>query len=360
MRILCPLCGYGREIDEAKVPARAQMATCPKCAHKFRFRVVDDLDAGAPGAANMTTGGPTAGSSGVVPPPLNTTGTFPSGQDLSASQPDPMAAQRLAADLAWKRLQGQKPGEPEASVQNQPAKPFDASSASQQGGSSMPLGDNAQGAGDAANGAKSTGSSVPFEDLPRYGFFPGIWGTIRQVLLSPVAFFRTMPVHAGMAKPLVFHLLLAEFMVVCQYLWSLAGIGATAEYLGNPEVMDMGLGLAQAAPLMLFLIYPLLLVLRLMIMTGIIHLLLKLIRSGDSGAEATFRALCYSAAPLLLGIIPAIGPLVGGVWSIGLTVIGLREAHKTRYSAALFAVLVPILMMLAAVIGLMQGMMKAG
>jgi len=259
-----------------------------------------------------------------------------------------MAAQRLAADLAWKRLQGQTPGAPASAEQSQPGAPVADTGAL-----------NAQDSS-AQKDPASTGSSVPFEDLPRYGFFPGIWSTIRQVTMSPVAFFRAMPTHAGMAKPLAFHILLAELMVVCQYLWSMAGIGATAEYLGKPEVMDMGLGLAQAAPLMLFLIYPLLLVLRLMIVTGVIHLLLRLIRSGDAGAEATFRVLCYSAAPLLLGVIPAIGPLVGGVWSVGLTVIGLKVAHKTRTSAALFAVLVPILMMLAAVIGLLQGMLQAG
>jgi len=351
MRILCPLCGYGREIDEAKVPPRAQMATCPKCAHKFRFRVVDDLE---PSTALKTPATAPGSAAGAAPPPVNTTGSFPTGQDLSASQPDPMAAQRLAADLAWKRLQGQKSGDAASNDQNQPG-PAAQQGAPTPDASALNAQDNA-----AQKGPASTGSSVPFEDLPRYGFFPGIWGTIRQVTMTPVAFFRAMPTHAGMAKPLAFHILLAELMVVCQYLWSMAGIGATAEYLGKPEVMDMGLGLAQAAPLMLFLIYPLLLVLRVMIVTGIIHLLLRLIRSGDSGAEATFRVLCYSAAPLLLGVIPAIGPLVGGVWSIGLTVIGLKVAHKTRTSAALFAVLVPILMMLAAVIGLMQGMLQAG
>ncbi|GAB6125125.1 YIP1 family protein [Humidesulfovibrio idahonensis] len=361
MRILCPLCGYGREIDEAKVPPRAQMATCPKCAHKFRFRVVDDLE---PLAVAKAPGTMPGSATAAVPPPVNTTGSFPSGQDLSASQPDPMAAQRLAADLAWKRLQGQKPGDAASAGQNQrvPAAQQGAPAPDSSALNSQVNDVQANAAQDNPEhkGPASTGSSVPFEDLPRYGFFPGIWGTIRQVTMTPVAFFRAMPTHAGMAKPLAFHILLAELMVVCQYLWSMAGIGATAEYLGKPEVMDMGLGLAQAAPLMLFLIYPLLLVLRVMIVTGIIHVLLRLIRSGDSGAEATFRVLCYSAAPLLLGVIPAIGPLVGGVWSIGLTVIGLKVAHKTRTSAALFAVLVPILMMLAAVIGLLQGMLQAG
>jgi len=70
--------------------------------------------------------------------------------------------------------------------------------------------------------------------------------------------------------------------------------------------------------------------------------------------------LCYSAAPLLVGIIPGVGPLVGGAWSIVLTILGLKAAHRTQISAAMFAVLVPILMMLAAVLGLLQGMVKGG
>lgn len=339
MRILCPMCGFAREMDETKVPPRAQMATCPKCMHKFRFRVVDDLEPLAPPLARPGTAGP-------------------EGQDLSAAPPDPLAAQRAAAAQAWKRLQS-----PEA----KPVQENDASAPDKAASEAPALEPGPDPAPDAQAQAlptpeapASTGSPVPFEDLPRHGFFPGLWGTIRQVLTGPAAFFRAMPVSGGMAKPLAFHLLLAEVSVVCQYLWSLVGIGATAEYLGSPEIMDMGLGLAQAAPVMLFLIYPLLLVLRLMLMTAIIHLLLRTLRSGERGAEATFRVLCYAAAPLLLGVVPALGPIIGGVWSIGLTIIGLKEAHRARASAAMFAVLVPILMMLAAVLGVLQGMMKAG
>ncbi|OIO02658.1 MAG: hypothetical protein AUJ49_05845 [Desulfovibrionaceae bacterium CG1_02_65_16] len=366
MRILCPLCGYGREIDETKIPPRAQMATCPKCAHKFRFRVVDDLDAETPASLAPKV------ATGFGAQPGGAPGGLPGGQDLSAAPPDPMAAQRAAASQAWRRLQGAagKPGQPDTSAPGQSATPASPSASSEPLGptplnapvqtdpSALPGGAPVGGMPVGALNAPAAASPVPFEDLPRHGFFPGLWGTIRMVLIAPAPFFRVMPTHGGMAKPLVFHLLLAEFMVVCQYLWSLAGIGATAEYLGSPEVMDMGLGLAQAAPIMLFIVYPLLLVMRLMLMTGIIHLLLKLIRSGASGGEATFRVLCYSAAPLILGVIPGVGPLIGGVWSIGLTVIGLKEAHRTRFSASMFAVLVPILMMLAAIIGLLQGMSK--
>lgn len=350
MRILCPMCGFAREMDETKVPPRAQMATCPKCSHKFRFRVVDDLEpVEAPEARQA------AGDAGRAAEPASGDG-----------QPDPMAAQRAAAAAAWKRVQGPQ-ATPPANTPSAEVSPADAAAeqntpllnASEQ----SPAGQDASGQ-PLDSGAplpdKAAGSPVPFEDLPRHGFFPGLWATIRMLVASPSAFFAAMPVHGGMAKPLAFHLLLAEFMVVCQYLWSMVGIGATAEYLGSKEIMDMGLGVAGAAPLLLFLVYPLLLVLRLMLMTGIIHLLLRTLRSGGSGAEATFRVLCYSAAPLVLGIIPGVGPLVGGAWSIALTILGLKIAHRTQISAAMFAVLVPILMMLAAVLGILQGMVKGG
>jgi hypothetical protein len=366
MRILCPMCGFAREMDESKVPPRAQMATCPKCTHKFRFRVVDDLEPAdapfAPGSPqNVESGLPGGGQPGL----------------------DPMAAQRAAATEAWKRLQGPQTSPPAATQDGQGGEtPTDAAanSSAQPLDSGAPLPTQAQQFGQpgqpsppaqpdptgqaapwvVAQAERTSGSPVPFEDLPRHGFFPGLWATIRMLLTAPAAFFAAMPTHGGMAKPLAFHILLAEFMVVCQYLWGMAGIGATAEYLGSSELMDMGLGVAGAAPVLLFLVYPLLLVLRLMLMTGIIHLLLKMLRSGGSGAEATFRVLCYSAAPLLVGIIPGVGPLVGGAWSIVLTILGLKAAHRTQISAAMFAVLVPIMMMLAAVLGLLQGMVKGG
>lgn len=390
MRILCPLCGFAREIDESKVPPRAQMATCPKCSHKFRFRVVDDLEPYVAPWATSPAPGPTSGSQGGFPGgPAPDAPARPDAPANASDQADPMAAQRASAAEAWKRLQSKSATPPPVPTQGaadeahggpagQPG--ADPSAQSGVGGpldSGAPLAPNSDGLTNDSTGdttgdktgepawptpgaPKSTGSPVPFEDLPRHGFFPGLWATIRAILTGPSAFFRTMPTSGGMTKPLIFHLLLAEFMMASQYLWGLAGLGATAEFLNSPGLRDLGLGASEAAPVLLFVVYPLLLVLRLMLMTGIIHLLLRLLRSGGQGAEATFRVLCYSAAPLMLGLVPGIGPLVGGVWSIGLTILGLKLAHRTSISAALFAVLVPILMMLAAVVGLLQGMGQAG
>ncbi len=356
MRILCPLCGFGREVDLAKIPPRAQMATCPRCEHKFRFRVVDDLPPATPPSAGLSSG------LSSVDPRLVPSSPLRSGQDLSArpatsAGPDPLAAQRAAAEQAWKHLQGVKPAGPAADADV--AADADAQKPEAPRPEAAPAYLNAP--QESAPGLSPVLSPVPFEELPRHGFFPGLWGTITAVLKTPSAFFSAMPVTGGMAKPLIFHLLLAELMVLCQYAWGLLGVGAAAQLMGSTELMDLGIGAAGPTIVML-LVYPLLLILRLMLMTGVIHFILRVIfrltGGQGSGAEATFRVLCYSAAPLILGVVPFFGPLLGGVWSIVLTVIGLREAHRTRGSAATFAVLLPILMLLAAALGLMQAGMK--
>jgi len=343
MRILCPNCGFGREIDLAKIPPRAQMATCPRCEHKFRFRVVDDLPPAEARPAEPAQAVPAPG--------------IPAG-------PDPFAAQRAAAEQAWKHIQGVKPDapkpenmKPDAPVAEAPQQPAQ-SGPEPQVQSDRPSDLQSDLQSGPSSGQEAAASPVPFEDLPRHGFFPGLWGTVRQALTAPGAFFRSMPISGGMAKPLIFHLLLAEFMVLCQYLWGLTSLGSLSQYTGSQEVMDLGMGLAGAGPILILVFYPLMLVLRLMVMTGIIHLILRgifrLTGGQGSGAEATFRVLCYSAAPLILGVIPFLGPLLGGVWSIGLTIIGLKEAHRTSGSTAMFAVLLPILLLLAAALGLMQ------
>jgi len=38
MEITCPKCGFTKNIPDEKIPKRAQIATCPKCSHKFKFR----------------------------------------------------------------------------------------------------------------------------------------------------------------------------------------------------------------------------------------------------------------------------------------------------------------------------------
>ncbi len=44
MRITCPNCGFSRDVPENKIPSNAQIATCPKCSHRFKFRDIKKED----------------------------------------------------------------------------------------------------------------------------------------------------------------------------------------------------------------------------------------------------------------------------------------------------------------------------
>ncbi len=374
MRILCPLCGFGREIDEAKIPPRAQMATCPKCQHKFRFRVVDDpeqYEATPPAAPAAPSGVPGFGG---APEPGQAAQDAAKGVDQG---PDPMAAQRARAAAEWQRLQGGKAPEPGQAPGTEPGqaapkvvleepKPreplFGPDEAGPQFPEAQPQAQPLSTGPEAFPGqqAPSTGSPVPFEDLPRHGFFGGLWGTFVQVAKTPVAFFRAMPVTGGMSKPLIFYLLVSEFAFFCHFAWGLVGIGAISHYLNRPEVLELGLDISTLAPLLFLIFAPLAFIITLLALTAVTHLLLRLVGAGGRGPEATFRVLCYASVPFVLSIVPLLGPQVAEVWSLVLTAIGLKEAHRTSLSKALFAVLVPIMMLVAAMLGLMQsGIMGA-
>ena len=79
----------------------------------------------------------------------------------------------------------------------------------------------------------------------------------------------------------------------------------------------------------------------------------------------TEKAAIYGSTPfLLLGWIPVIGLVIGGIWAIILTIIGLRELHEITTGKAILAyvlalaIIFVILILIVGwlVIALMSGM----
>ena len=73
--------------------------------------------------------------------------------------------------------------------------------------------------------------------------------------------------------------------------------------------------------------------------------------------------MSYAAAPSVLAVVPIIGSTVGSVWSLLLTVIGIREAHGMSTRKALLCVLlaiaVPIWIAVATVIAILASIASA-
>ncbi len=329
MEITCPQCGFARTVPDERIPERAEIATCPKCKHKFQFRTVGE----------------------TVPPP-------------------PLLAAHPIDDPASHRTQSEPQNAPEAESGHQTGRadngentssektPFERASsgkASADNGdfwdSLASMGSPHQESGDPDSAEEVTRDGeieVPWERLDIYGFFPGIWETIKRAMLRPAAFFQAMPVGSGQIKPLIFYLLIAEFQIVLQMLWDMTGV--TSGMTGEGEAM----GISAA---MLLVGYPIILTMLLYIMAVLVHACLNMVGGATRGFEGTFRALTYGSAPMVLTLTPFIGPLVGAIWSLIVTFSGYKYIHRTTTAKVILAMLLPLIpfiLLLAIVMSMAQ------
>ena len=74
--------------------------------------------------------------------------------------------------------------------------------------------------------------------------------------------------------------------------------------------------------MILFLAYPFLWTIMVYVMALLAHGCLVLTRGAGCGFEGTFRALTYGSEPMIMVLVPMIGPLIGVVWSLVTTFLG--------------------------------------
>jgi hypothetical protein len=208
------------------------------------------------------------------------------------------------------------------------------------------------------DGTPRESDPVPWERQDIYGFFPGLLLTLRQVLLHPTDFFTAMPEGRPRSKALVFNLLINEFLLLIDFLWTLMGIRAK---LGTPGQGDLT-GVMSTSPslgfLLALLLVPPLLAVGVYLDAWLTHLLLRLFRSAKKSYSETFRVMCYSAAPMVLSAVPVAGQILSPlilVWYMALQAIGLRQIHQGSYTQILAAVFIKWSLYLFMVLAVLQG-----
>jgi predicted Zn finger-like uncharacterized protein len=385
MEIICPECQFSREVDETKIPARSQVATCPKCHTKFKFRDLPDEEFSieepepappaeeekpaptGPRQASLLDPEPARPEKPAAPKePKKTETTFPK---LSAPGEDP-------GEELWDKLGGMTP--PEKQEQSapepepEPAPRFEPPADSRTDGEDQPepvpgwTGEFNDDFPDPMEfeeePEEEQGATMqvppPFEQLDRYGFFHGLFLTIKLLLTSPRLFFSVMPVGGGLAKPLTFTILVTMIQSFAQYIWGMVGLSSSV----SPEEASAGGMSATMTALVMLLLLPAFITVAQFLLTAIYHLLLMLMRAGSRGFEGTFRALVYSNAPIVLGIFPMpfkeleLGWMfIVAVWGLVLTIMGLRYIHKTSYAKVIPVCLIPLLLGMIAALTLYQG-----
>ncbi len=164
--------------------------------------------------------------------------------------------------------------------------------------------------------------------------------TWRSSLFQPSAFFRAMPA-TGYLSGLAYYVPIGLIGAALELFWS-----STFDALGIAWPLD---SLWQREPpanpalerLLSFLLSPLTLLAALFVAAAIIHATLKLLGAARRPFVATTRVIAFSAGTELFLLLPVLGPLLAGVWSFVLIVIGLREVHGTSTGRALATVLIP-------------------
>jgi hypothetical protein len=178
---------------------------------------------------------------------------------------------------------------------------------------------------------------------PRAGSSPlvALIETWKLSVFQPTLFFQQLPVPHSIGSAVLYYLIVGIPAVGITLFWQMlfrllySSAGFEPASAAAPES-------AAWMPIVQFLLSPLFLLVGLGISFVVTHLLLMIFRGANRGAGTTLRVLCYSYGPALFVIVPVVGALVGGVWTIVLAIIGLREAHQTDGWRAATAILLPI------------------
>lgn len=352
MQIVCPSCGYEREIPDDKIPKRSVLATCPKCGEKFRFRGLEDMEREAEEAEAPSVEEPTPEPPAQEPPhsfgdalreesdepPLSeeddirkyydqeppTTYTphtsAENRRDVEPEEAEPQEPREQHQGDIWDRLESMSDGEPHG---REPYAPHDFAD---------------------EEAFDQPDHDVPWERRDRYPLHIGFVETVKCILLKPFDFFNAMRTDQGMTKPMIFAVIMIELQVLFQFIWLKAGLVdmpmvPSSEPMSGPEAGAEDIVMLTPGNeewLLVFLAAPILSALYMLFVSAFAHQLLRLFGAAKNGFEATFRAVTYSSAQSILNAIPVIGPLIGLVYGPALFMIGLKTLHKTTWAKTFF------------------------
>ncbi|MFC1611660.1 YIP1 family protein [Myxococcota bacterium] len=181
---------------------------------------------------------------------------------------------------------------------------------------------------------------LPWENRRDLGFFPAMMGTLKGVLLEPAPTFRDMRRNAGIGDAVLYTVFLGTVGGVVGLAWQ-ALVSALGPVLGFDMGQDFAesmIGLGVLAVLM-----PALVILGAFIVAGVVHLCALAFGAGQHGFEVTFKVVAYAqGSTAILQVVPIFGGIVGFVWALVVSVIGMTQAQETSGGRAAGAVLAPV------------------
>ncbi|MDR3074111.1 MAG: zinc-ribbon domain-containing protein [Deltaproteobacteria bacterium] len=286
MQIHCPICGHSREVNLEKIPPTAEFATCPKCRHRFRFRVLDPDTEERP-----------------VPP---------------APKPEHADVWDAVDSLQdrWKE-------------QDAAAQPADSREGPQTGRT-----------------ARSPGREevpIPWENPRRLGFFRSFLNTTLWALLRPSYFFGALTKRPALLPAFLYYLIFGYLQSIFQLLWLPMFLNVVREPLiervGEESFATLVSGFELSAHTPMLLALPFSLAIQLFLSAGMIHLFIRLMAPQEADFSLAIKVTAYASASVVLTAIPLAGLFLGFAGHFVLMLIGCRSAFKLSWGRSLAAIL---------------------
>jgi len=197
-----------------------------------------------------------------------------------------------------------------------------------------------------AAAAICAGNSGNFKFFPVEKIFTmgdSVGDKIRGFLFSPtLAFRRAKDEHPG--KTMTYMVVLAVFYSVMSTLLTIL------EIFIHPfaELSLIEPGPAEPLVIASWLLRILVLTLALAAVFGLVLHVFVYLAGGRNGVWQTEKSVFYSLTPMfVLGWIPVIGFTVGGIWSLVLGIIGIRELHGLGDTKAAIAMILALVLFAA-------------
>jgi hypothetical protein len=199
-----------------------------------------------------------------------------------------------------------------------------------------------------------TPPAFPWPPADGGGFLAAMGSTWKAATFEPVRFFTALPREGGIGAAVLYYLIIGVLVAGASLFW---------DALGQSSGMGQDVLLADGPviqPLIAFLLSPMVLVFALVLSAGVTHLMLLLVRGATHGFDTTLRVFCYAYSPMLFGVIPLLGTLVGMAWMLVAAVLGLAAAHGTERWKPALAVVLPFIILVGLAVMALLTVVAAG
>ena len=179
-----------------------------------------------------------------------------------------------------------------------------------------------------------------------FSFLPpeshGYYWKLGKALFSPSRLFEYVQQERGIGKSLMFLFLNS---VISGLLSSIVLILALKMFTSRFPILALfdGEPVLLLAPILVMLIV-IVLFFASFIAAGILHVSAVLLH-GQGRFEASYKVVAYSTAVMIpavfISLIPVVGQLITGIWSLAITIIGISILHNVTKFRALMVILLP-------------------